>query len=81
MLPVIPEICVFRRLLFLPGTEGANLSHFWRAYNLCRNISGHTLMGCPDAILETMVLVIHLYVLVYIVQAKDYDFPCMGAIS
>ena len=32
-----------------------------------RNMSCHALMGCPDARVETMALVILLYVLVYIV--------------
>ena len=38
---------------------------------LCRNMSGHVLMGHPDARLETMALVIHSYVLVYIVGKRQ----------
>ena len=34
------------------------------------NMSGHSLMGCPAARLETMVLVIQSYVLVYIVGKR-----------
>ena len=37
---------------------------------ICRNMSGHTLMGRPAAIMETMVLVIHSYVLIYIVGKR-----------
>ena len=45
--------------------------------NHCRNMSGHTQMGRPAAILETMVLLISLYVVVML-YTKDDEFPCIG---
>ena len=46
----------------------------WTIVGRCRNMSGHALVGCPAARLETMVLVIISYVLVCIVGKKTMNF-------
>ena len=50
--------------------EGINTLNQTILRGICRNMSGHMLMGRPDARQETMILVKHLYVLVYIVQKR-----------
>ena len=54
-------------------------SRIERVEELCRNMSGHTLMGRPAARLETMGFVDKL-VCIGIFYIKGDYFPCMGAI-
>ena len=63
----------FPPLFTLPQfCEQGRQRHIWPPTSLCRNMSGHALMGHPASRLEKMVLMISSYVLVYVVCKRRW---------